>query len=66
VGLRGYKWMGWMDGLDWILLRTLVQLEHLAVLKRHKCSKSEKVGLLLWIYNRPSSVQELLSELTKS
>ena len=22
-----------MDGLDWILLRTLVQLEHLAVLK---------------------------------
>ena len=24
-------WMDWMDG--WILLRTLVQLEHLAVLK---------------------------------
>ena len=25
-----------------------------------------KSGLLLWIYNRPSSVQELLSELTKA
>ena len=25
-------WDGWI-GLDWILLRTLVQLEHLAVLK---------------------------------
>ena len=23
---------GWVDGLDWILLRRLVQLEHLAVL----------------------------------
>ena len=25
--------MDWMDGLDWILLRRLVLLEHLAVLK---------------------------------
>ena len=24
---------GWMDGLDWILLRRLVLLEHLTVLK---------------------------------
>ena len=26
-------WMDGLDGLDWILLRSLVQLEHLAVLK---------------------------------
>ena len=29
---KSYK-LDWMDGLDWILLRSLVLLEHLAVLK---------------------------------
>ena len=27
---------GWMDGAGWILLRTLVQLEHLAVLINYR------------------------------
>ena len=29
---KSYKWMDGLDGLDWILLRSLVLLEHLAVL----------------------------------
>ena len=35
--------MGWMDwiGLDWILLKSLVQLEHLAVLIKVTVSRHE-------------------------
>ena len=32
---KSYKWVVGLDGLDWILLRSLVQLEHLAVLIKH-------------------------------
>ena len=34
TGLKAIS--GWMDGLDWILLRKLVLLEHLAMLKRRE------------------------------
>ena len=46
--------VGWMDGTGWILLRSLVQLEHLAVLITYSAEIRKALASL---FKRPKLAQ---------